>query len=226
MSTSQRLASLTHELAHLHHGDDWVALLAEVWRSMTWFYPPVHLTVACLRREREYRCDDVAAAKLDTPEHYARWLLDLAPVRVSPPPPLLAASLLGGTSLADRIRRIVRGESKWAQPLGRWRWAMLALLALLTLGAAGSVRLIGFAGRAVADETANVSLPEVSSKELAVKIHEAMKPYDDKGSIRVVFSKTMDMNWHAVEQKPILVSFRGRARYESDGSRWRRSTTR
>jgi beta-lactamase regulating signal transducer with metallopeptidase domain len=221
MSPSQRLASLTHELAHLQHGADWVALLAEIWRSLTWFYPPVHLTVACLRRQREYRCDDVAAAKLDTPEHYPQWLLDLTPVRVSAPPPLLAASLLGGPSLADRIRRIVRGELKWAQPLGRWRWALLALLALSTLGAAGSVRLIGFAGKAMADEMADVALPEVSSKELAVKIREAMKFYDDKGSIRVVFSETRDTNLHAVEQKPILVSFRGRARYESDGSRWR-----
>jgi beta-lactamase regulating signal transducer with metallopeptidase domain len=228
MSPSERLASLTHELAHLHHGDDRVALLAEIWRSLTWFYPPVHLAVACLRREREYRCDDVAAAKLDTPEHHAQWLLDLAPVRVSPPLPLLAASLLGGTSLADRVRRIVRGELKWAQPVGRRRWAMLALLAFLILGAAGSVRLIGFAGRAVADEPAGARLPELTSKDLAAKIREAMKPYDDNGLIRVVFSQTRDMNWkfgnnqgNAEEQKPILVSFRGRARYESDGSRWR-----
>ena len=200
MNTCERLASLTHELAHLHHGDDRVALLAEIWRSLTWFYPPVHLAVACLRREREYRCDDIAAAKLDTPEHYAQWLLDLAPVRVSPPLPSLAASLLGGTSLADRIRRIVRGELKWAQPIRRRRWAMLALLAFLTLGAAGSVRLIGFASRAVADEPADAPLPEVTSQELAAKIREAMKPYDDKGLFRVVFSVTTDTNWNALSR--------------------------
>ncbi len=228
MSPSERLASLTHELAHLHHGDDWVALLAEIWRSLTWFYPPVHLAVACLRREREYRCDDMAAAKLDTPEHYAQWLLDLAQVRFSVPPPFLAASLLGGASLVDRIRRIVRGELGWARPISRRRWVMLALLAFVTLAAAGSVRLIGFAGRAIADEPAGAPLPRVSSQELAAKIRAAMKPYDDIGSIRVVFSETRDTNWkfdmkqgNAEEQKPILVSFRGRARYESDGSRWR-----
>ncbi len=225
MSPRERLASLTHELAHLRHGDDWVALLAEIWRSLAWFYLPVHLAVACLRREREYRCDDMAAATLDTPEHYARWLLDLAPVRISPPLPFLAASLLGRTSFADRIRRIVRGESKWAQPLGRRQWGMLAVAALLVLGAAGSVRLIGFAGRAGADEPADAPLPLLTSKELAAKIRHAMKPYDEKGLIRVVFSETTDMNFNvqgnAEEQKPILVSFRGWARYESDGSRWR-----
>ena len=55
-----------------------------------------------------------------------------------------------------------------------------------------------------------------------------MGRYDDKGSFRVVFTDTRDMNNHFAmnrgtpeEQKPILVSFRGRARYDSDGTRWR-----
>src|SRR5262249_36165177 len=87
MGPRHRLASLTHELAHLLHGDDVVALLVEVWRALAWFYPPVHLTVARLQREREYRCDDLAVAKLEVPEQYAEWLLDLAPVRVGPPAP-------------------------------------------------------------------------------------------------------------------------------------------
>ena len=78
------------------------------------------------------------------------------------------------------------------------------------LVAAGSVRLIGFAGRAVADEPIDAPLPLLTPKELAAKIREAMKPYDDNGSIRVVFSETTDTNYND-EQKPILVSFRGRA---------------
>jgi beta-lactamase regulating signal transducer with metallopeptidase domain len=220
MSPRERLASLIHELAHLHHGDDLVALVAEVWRALTWFYPPVHLTVARLRREREYRCDDLAAGKLDTPEQYAQWLLDLAPVRVGLPAPLLAASLLGGTSLADRVRRIIRGEARWAKPLGGRARVILALAAFLMLGTAGSVRLVGFAGRAGADEPADAPLPAVTPAQLAAKLREAIGRYDDKGSFRVVFTNTRDTNWNE-KQKPILTSFRGRARYDSDGTRWR-----
>jgi beta-lactamase regulating signal transducer with metallopeptidase domain/peroxiredoxin len=219
MSPRERLASLTHELAHLHHADDAVALLAEVWRALSWFYPPVHLAVVNLQREREYRCDDMAAAKLDTPEEYAQWLLDLAPVRISPPPPFLAASLLGGTSLADRVRRIVRGELKWSQPLSRRRWVILALLAFLMLGAAGSVRFVGFVGRAMADQPADAPLPEITPAQLAAKVREAMDRYDGKGVFRVVFTDTRDTNFNP--NKPIMVSFRGRARYEGDGTRWR-----
>ncbi len=219
MRPREQRASLAHELAHLRHGDDWIALLAEFWRAVTWFFLPIHLTMRFLHREREYRCDDVAAQMLETPEDYARWLLDLAPVSVESPP-LLAASLLGGTSLAARIGRIVRGELRWARPLGRRRWAMLILLAALVMAASASVRLIGFTGRVQAAEPADAPLPPITPKELVSRIREAMKPYDGKGLFRVVFTETRDTNWKE-DQKPILVTFRGRARYESDGRLWR-----
>ncbi len=157
---------------------------------------------------------------LETPADYALWLLDLAPVCVKSPPPLLAASLLGRTSLAGRIGRIARGELRWARPLGRRRWAILIFVAIFILGAAGSVRLVGFAGRAQAAEPADAPLPEITPKELAAKIRDAMKPYDDKGLFRVVFSETRDTSWTGGE-KPILVTYRGRARYESNGRLWR-----
>ena len=103
MNPRQQLASLTHELAHFRHGDDWIALFAEIWRALTWFFLPVHIALRFLNREREYRCDDLAATALESPEDYARWLLDLAPMSVGPSPPLVAASLLGRTSLMERI---------------------------------------------------------------------------------------------------------------------------
>ena len=113
------------------------------------------------------------------------------------------------------------------QPISRRRVATLAVLAFLILASAGSVRLIGFAGRAVADEPVDAPRPDLSPKELAAKVREAMKPYDGIGSIKIVFTETDDTNWKfdsnqgssPEEQKPILVTFRGRARYESDRSR-------
>jgi thiol-disulfide isomerase/thioredoxin len=123
--------------------------------------------------------------------------------------------------MVDRIQRIVGGEVMRVRPLIRRPRAILTLLTLLTLPAAGSVQLIGFTGRALAAESADAPLPQVSSRELAAKIREAMKRYDDKCSIRVVFSVTTDTNWDAAEQKATLITYRGRALYETDGSRWR-----
>ena len=122
-------------------------------------------------------------------------------------------------SLADRVWRIVRGDSKWCHPLSSRRWAILLLLALSMLGAAGSARIFGFVGRAMADESADAPLPGITPAQLAAKIHEAMGRYDGKGLFRIVFTDTTDTNFNS--DKPIMVSYRGRARYEGDGTRWR-----
>jgi hypothetical protein len=99
---------------------------------------------------------------------------------------------------------------------------------MVMLALAGSLGLAGFAGRAAADEPADAPLPEISPAQLAAKLREAIVPYDEIGTFRVVFTDTRDMNDRFAmnrgtpeEQKPILVSYRGRARYDSDGTRWR-----
>jgi peroxiredoxin len=106
------------------------------------------------------------------------------------------------------------------QPLGRRRRALLLLLATLMLSTSGSERLIGFACDAQAAEPADAPLPPITPKELAARIREAMKLYDGKGVFRVLFTETWDTNWKP-DGKPILVTFHGRARYESDGRLWR-----
>ncbi len=229
MNPRQQLASLTHELAHFRHGDDWIALFAEIWRALTWFFLPVHIALRFLNREREYRCDDLAATALESPEDYARWLLDLAPMSVGPSPPLVAASLLGRTSLMERIARIARGDlCRSRRPLERRHWLSLTIAATLLLGAAGSVRLIGFIGHARADEPHDTPLPPMTPRQLAARIREAWKPYDDRGVFEIAFDETQDTNWkfesnegNADDQEPILVNFRGRARYVSNGRQWR-----
>lgn len=75
------------------------------------------------------------------------------------------------------------------------------------------------AARAIA-EPADGPLPDVTPAQLAATLRAAMARYNGKGSFRVVFTSTQDTNWNNSE-KPILVTFRGRARYESDGTRWR-----
>ncbi len=95
----------------------------------------------------------------------------------------------------------------------------MALVAFLMFGAAGSVRFVGFIGRAMADELADAPLPEITPAQLAAKIREAMGRYDGKGLFRVVFTDTHNTN--VDPNQPVMVSFRGRARYESDGTRWR-----
>jgi hypothetical protein len=89
--------------------------------------------------------------------------------------------------------------------------------------------LIGRPGRALpADrQPADASLPEIAPAQLAARIRESMARCDDRGTFRVVFADTRDMaprfgpRAKPEESKPILVLYRGRARYEGDGTRWR-----
>ena len=55
--------------------------------------------------------------------------------------------------------------------------------------------VLAFVGRAAADEPADEPLPELTPAQLAAKLREAMGRYDDRGSIRVVFTDTRDTNW-------------------------------
>ena len=75
-------------------------------------------------------------------------------------------------------------------------YATMALVAFLMFGAAGSVRFVGVIGRAMADESADVPLPEITPAQLAAKIREAMGRYDGKGLFRVVFTDTHDTNFN------------------------------
>jgi hypothetical protein len=83
------------------------------------------------------------------------------------------------------------------------------------------------AGRATADEPADAPLPGVTPAQLAARLRDAMARYDDRGTFRVLFTDTLDLNNYAPgrptwkEDRPLLVSYRGRARYDGDGSRWR-----
>ncbi len=102
--------------------------------------------------------------------------------------------------MVNRIPRNMSGGWNWPRPLSRRRFVIPALLACLTSAADAPVRVFVFAGWAVAAQAADSLLPEITSRELATKIREAIKRYDDKGSIRVVFSVTTDTNWTAADQ--------------------------
>jgi beta-lactamase regulating signal transducer with metallopeptidase domain len=216
MTARKERAALVHELAHLKNGDDWIALLGELWRALVWFFPPVHWALSRVRLEAECRCDDLAAGELSDPKLYARWLLDLAPVRLGVP---LASSLSSGSDLARRVRRILRGETGWSHPLGCPQRAALVVLAVVLLGAAGSVRLIGLVR---ADVGSDAPLPEITPKELAARLRAACEGYD-RGLLEVTCESTD--NWMYVpgarDSTPVLHQKPGRARFLGDGQRWR-----
>jgi beta-lactamase regulating signal transducer with metallopeptidase domain len=102
----EMLAVLCHESAHLARRDHYVVILQELFASVLWFHPLVHLFNRMLNRAREEVCDNYAIAMIERPA-YCESLLRLAVGR-------LGKSARGATSmwtrhwsLEDRIRGIL-----------------------------------------------------------------------------------------------------------------------
>jgi hypothetical protein len=218
LTPQQRRAALTHELAHLRRRDDWVNLAAEIWRCVVWPYLPIHALVRAVRREQEFLCDDVAAGQFARPQSYAQLLLDVAHVDVR-----LGAlcTPFAGPGIKLRIHRLLEGKLHKLVPL---RWSQLAALAIvgvLLVIAASSVRLVGLAAQPRGGERPDAELPATTPRELSEKLAESMKTYA-RGLIEVQYDEERDANSFNSDGKgPRMIRFPGRFRYASDGTRWR-----
>ncbi len=94
-------ALIAHELAHLRRLDPLVNALQVVAEALLFFHPAAWWVSACVRREREFACDRLAARCTDTVA-CARALAALAEGRL----PLLATAATGGP-LMDRIHALL-----------------------------------------------------------------------------------------------------------------------
>jgi TonB family protein len=104
LTPDQIEAILAHELAHVRRGDYIVNALQRVVEIVLFYHPAVWWVSACVRREREHCCDDLAAPLSSSRLTYARALLALEEHRGHVPALAMGAT---GTGLFARIRRIV-----------------------------------------------------------------------------------------------------------------------
>jgi TonB family protein len=107
LSPEQLEAVLAHEVAHIRRYDDLVNMFQALVETLLFYHPAVWWTSACIRRERELCCDDLAVHVTGNSVGYARALARLERMRLSS-----TAMALGAVdaSLSYRIRRIV-GEA-------------------------------------------------------------------------------------------------------------------
>ena len=107
--TARGLDSLVlHELAHLKHRDDGVALAQSALTCLFFHHPGTWWLAGRLTREREHRCDDLVAESGD-PAAYVRALMGLEERRVCHAGSALHAD---AGSLLERVRRIVEPRGR------------------------------------------------------------------------------------------------------------------
>ena len=125
----QRIAVLTHELAHVKRFDALSQLLAQIVLGLQWFNPLAWLAVRRMRLEREHACDDfVLVAAGARASRYADDLLGFARRLSRPTAPAAAALAMARRSeLEGRLLAIL-------DPAMKRTTIRRARVALLTLG--------------------------------------------------------------------------------------------
>jgi beta-lactamase regulating signal transducer with metallopeptidase domain len=97
-----------HEIAHIRRGDDWALLAQRLLEALYTFNPVVAWVARRLETERELACDEWAVTVTHAPTVYAKSLLRLAELRLSPTRAALAPGALQGSHLARRVESLLR----------------------------------------------------------------------------------------------------------------------
>jgi hypothetical protein len=133
---AKRLAVLSHERAHVVHGDFYVLLLAAFNRAVFWFNPLAWWQLVRMAELAEIISDDAALEMLDDRPSYAGILLDLAGGLHEPP---VAVAMARVCTLRKRVERILAGTAAPARMSWRKRAMVAIALAPAVMFSAGAV---------------------------------------------------------------------------------------
>lgn len=140
LAPDQLAAILTHELAHIRRWDPLVNVFQRIVEAVLFFHPMVWFVSRRIRQERENCCDDTVLSMGTDAVSYASSLLDIAERAATDRLSALAglATLRADgrpSELSGRIRRLLRADEHEAMRLHRPGLMMIALAAVLMLGA-------------------------------------------------------------------------------------------
>ena len=152
-------AILLHELAHIRRHDYLVNTLQVLVESLLFYHPAVWWLSRRIRMEREYCCDDVAAAVCGSSLDLVKALAALETARLHTPLALGANGSGKEKTTMTRVRRLLEGTPDSAAGSG----AMMGFLAiLLFVGAAACIAMAG-------DDQLDKNSPRAGQKE---NLHE------------------------------------------------------
>jgi beta-lactamase regulating signal transducer with metallopeptidase domain len=140
----EMLAVLCHESAHLARRDHEVVILQELFASVLWFHPLVHLFNRTLNRAREEVCDNYAIAMVERPA-YCEALLHLAVCRPRKSGRGATSMYTLYWSLEDRIRGILDEHRPTKTRISGFDRSMTATLAVAICGLIAMPQLIASA---------------------------------------------------------------------------------
>ena len=112
LDAEQLKAIFAHELAHILRHDFALNVLQRSAEALLFYHPAVWWLSRRIRTEREHCCDDVALQLCGDRLVYAQALVRLEQARATPSNLAVAAA---GSSLPQRVRRVLGGEASGAE---------------------------------------------------------------------------------------------------------------
>jgi beta-lactamase regulating signal transducer with metallopeptidase domain len=186
LSVPQMEAVLLHELVHIRQHDYLVNLLLAACDWFFFFNPFLRLFTQAIRREREFRCDDMVLQFRYPAPDYAEALLQLARTQSNQLKYALPATGNGDQQLLQRVQRMLGLPQEPGKQ--RYAGALIALLiaALILIGAgAENNRTVSYPGLLNPVLADNTQTPFTSGKEQELTI-TLKKPAQVKPSAKAI----------------------------------------
>lgn len=132
-TTERCRAVLSHELAHIRRHDLLFQQVAQCASVLYWYHPLVWFAGYRMRLEREFACDDAVLHLGESPQDYARHLLEVASsVWGKPSPPACVVAIASQGGLERRIQAILHPRLN-RSPVGAGMGRALVGAAVTTL---------------------------------------------------------------------------------------------
>jgi beta-lactamase regulating signal transducer with metallopeptidase domain len=217
-------ATLIHELAHLHRGDDLWCLVQQIVQVVYWPHPLIWLAARLIAGAREQACDDLCVQWVGSARNYREVLLAVASRLVKHSGSLSVSTSIGlamaqgsSTALSGRLGWIdrTRGSSscilRWP---GRLGIAMIvlglsSLLGMVELGRARASQPIPLSDNSAPERAYELSVPE-SAKFQTV----TLTVLDDETSKPLAGVEVEILNYVDLQDKHFLTDNAGRLRFE------------
>ena len=197
LSPSGLDAILAHELAHIRRHDYLVNVLQVLIETLLFYHPAVWWLSQRIRLEREYCCDDVAAAVCGSHLEFAKVLVALEGARVGMPLALAANGPGKEKTMMKRIRRLVEGKS---QDVAAGSGAFAVILAAMLLG--GVAACFVMAGD---DNVEQVAQADEQSSPTRESSDVASKPAERRTASATKKQKSLPEGlvfWNTFDSKP------------------------